>query len=324
MKALKFQSCLTPKIQSFIKLRQLSGSNYQSQARLLGYFDRFLVQQRFREPCLTRQITDQYQQTLSHLTLRGKSNRLSVVRQFCQYLSRTDPLVYVPEPVKTMTSQAAHQPYIYSDAEIGSLLASASRLRPPSSLRRQTYHTLLGLLYSTGIRIGEALALNLKDFYRTEARLYIAEGKFHKARWVPLSTGTCQALKQYVENRLQRTPCSLDSPLFLNERGGRLKHVTVYQTFRRLLDDCAIAHNNRTGPRIHDLRHTFAVHRLLAWYRDGADVNARLPWLATYMGHVDIASTHVYLHPTAELLQQVGSRFRSHYLLHVQTQGERS
>jgi site-specific recombinase XerD len=91
-----------------------------------------------------------------------------------------------------------------------------------------------------------------------------------------------------------------------------------------LLKQCAIAHNKRTGPRIHDLRHTFAVHRLLAWYRDGADVNARLPWLATYMGHVDIASTHVYLHPTAELLEEVGRRFRSHYLQQVKTQGERS
>jgi site-specific recombinase XerD len=324
MKALKFQSCLAAKIQTFIKLRQLSGSNYQSQAKLLGYFDRFLVKEKIREPRVTRETTEVYQHTISHLTLRGRSNRLSVVRQFCQYLSRTDPLVYVPEPLKTITSQAAHRPYIYSKTEVRALLASTARLRPPQSLRPQTYRTLLGLLYSTGIRIGEAVALNLNDFYKAEARLYIAEGKFHKARWVPLSACTCRALNDYVERRRQRTPCSLDAPLFLNERGRRLNYVTVNQTFHRLLQQCAIAHHKRTGPRIHDLRHTFAVHRLLAWYRDGADVNARLPWLATYMGHVDIASTHVYLSPTAELLQEVGSRFRRHYLQQVQTQGERS
>ena len=323
MKALKFQSCLAPQIQRFVSLRQLSGTDYQSQAKLLGYFDRFLVQQKFCQSRVSRQITDQYQQTLSHLTWRGQSNRLSVVRQFCQYLSRTDPLGFVPETLRTITPQAAHQPYIYSDAEIRTLLASASRLRPPSALRPQTYRTLLGLLYATGIRIGEALALNLKDFYKAEARLYIAEGKFHKARWVPLSASTGRALNDYVEHRRRRTPCSLDSPLLLNERGRRLNHVTVYQTFRRLLADCTIAHHKCTGPRIHDLRHTFAVHRLLAWYRDGADMNARLPWLATYMGHVDIASTHVYLSPTAELLQEVSSRFRSHYLQQVKTQGER-
>lgn len=324
MKVLKLHSCLAAQIQSFIRLRQLCGTDYHSQAKLLEYFDRFLVKDKIRAPRVTRQITERYQHTLSHLTPRVKSNRFSVVRQFCEYLSRTDPLVYVPEPLRTITPQAAHLPYIYSESEVGALLASASHLRPPQSLRGQTYRTLLGLLYSTGIRIGEALALNLKDFYSSEERLYIAEGKFRKARWVPLSASTCQALNDYVESRLKMTPRSLDSPLFLNQRGRRLHYATVNQTFHRLLGQSAIAQKNRIGPTLHGLRHTFAVHRLLAWYRDGTDINARLPWLATYMGHVDIASTHVYLHPTAELLEEVGTRFHSHYLQHVQTQGERS
>jgi site-specific recombinase XerD len=324
MKTLKLHSCLAPQLQSFISLRQLSGTDYQSQAQLLGYFDRFLVQEKLCAPRIAPKIVEDYQRTLSHLTPRVKSNRFSVVRQFCAYLLRTDPLGYVPEPLRRIPSQAAHQPYIYSATEIGALLSSASRLGPTGGLRPQTYRTLLGLLYSTGIRIGEALALNVKDFYNEQERLYIAEGKFHKARWVPLSACTCQALNDYTESRLQRAPRSLDSPLFVNQRGRRLRYVTVNQTFHRLLSQCAIAQKNRRDPRLHDLRHTFAVHRLLAWYRDGADVNARLPWLATYMGHVDIASTHVYLQPTAELLQAVGSRFRSHYLQHLQTQGERS
>ncbi len=218
---------------------------------------------------VTGHITESYQHTLFHLSLRVKSNRFCVVRQLCAYLSRTDPLTYVPEPLRTITSQAAPQPYIYSETEVEALMASASRLGPPQSLRGQTYRTLLGLLYSTGIRIGEALALNLKDFYGVEGRLYIAEGKFHKARWVPLSASTCQALKHYVESRLQMTPRSLDSPLLLNQRGRRLHYPMVNQTFHRLLGQCAIAQNQRTGPRLHGLRHTFAVHRLLAWYREG-------------------------------------------------------
>lgn len=324
MKALKLHSCLAPEIHSFISLRQLSGTDYQSQAQMLGYFDRFLVEEKVSEPRVTPKITEDYQHTLSHLTPRVQSNRFCVVRQLCEYLSRTDPLGHVPEPLRRLPSQAAHQPYIYSETEVQALLATASRLGPPQSLRPQTYRTLLGLLYSTGMRIGEALALNLKDFYSAEGRLYIAEGKFHKARWVPLSTSTCRALDHYVHRRRQMTPRSLDSPLFLNQRGRRLHYCAVNQTFRRLLGQCTIAQNKRASPRIHDLRHTFALHRLLAWYRDGADVNARLPWLATYMGHVDIRSTHVYLHPTAELLEQVSSRFRSHYLQSVKTQGERS
>lgn len=325
MKVLKLHSCLAPEIHNFISLRQLSGTDYQSQAQLLGYFDRFLVEKKLREPRLTRQITEDYQHTLSHLSLRVKSNRFCVVRQFCEYLSRSDPLTHVPEPLRKIPSQAAPQPYIYSETEVRALLASASRLGPPSSsLRGKTYRTLLGLLYSTGMRIGEALALNLKDFYSAEGRLYIAQGKFRKARWLPLSACTCRELDHYVQGRLQIKPCSLDSPLLLNQRARRLHYSTVNQTFHRLLGQCAIAQNKRTRPRIHGLRHTFAVHRLLAWYRDGADVNARLPWLATYMGHLDIGSTHVYLHPTAELLEQVGTRFHSHYLHSVKTQGERS
>lgn len=222
MKALKLQSGLAPQIQSFIRLRQLSGTDYRSQAQMLGYFDRFLLAAKLSEPRLTRQITEDYQHTLSHLTPRLQSNRLCVVRQLCAYLSRTDPLTDVPEPLRRITSQAAHQPYIDSATEVGALLASASRLEPASGLRPQTYRTLPGLLYSTGMRIGEALALNLKDFLSAEARLDIAEGKFHKARWVPLSPCTCQALKHYVDSRRPIKPRSLDSPLFVNQRRRRL------------------------------------------------------------------------------------------------------
>lgn len=321
MSALKLCSCLAPQIQNFINLRRLSGTDYHSQAQLLGYFDRFLVKQQVSEPRITRQITDHYQQSLSHLAPRGRSNRFCVVRQLCKYLSRTDPLGYVPEPLRTIPSQAAHSPYIYSHSEVQALLAAASGLPPPGSLRPHTYHTLLGLLYSTGIRIGEALALNVEDFHSAEQRLYIAEGKFRKARWIPLSASTCRALQQYACRRLQMTPRSLDSALLLNQRCLRLHHVTVNQTFRQLLRQGGIHHSKRAGPRIHDLRHTFAVHRLLQWYRDGQDVNARLPWLATYMGRVDIHSTQVYLRATPELIEYVDRRFHNHYLQQVKPHG---
>jgi site-specific recombinase XerD len=244
-----------------------------------------------------------------------------VVRQLCEYLTRNDPGAYVPEPMKLIPSPGAHPPYIYSPSELQAILAAAGKLPPPNSLRPHTYRTLLGILYSTGIRIGEALALNLEDFHSAEQRLYIAEGKFRKARWVPLSTSTCRPLQQYLRKRLQMTPHSPDSPLFLNQRSRPLTSCTVNQTFQHLLRRCGIRHPKHTGPRIHDLRHTFAVHRLLAWYRDGQDLNARLPWLATYMGHVDFHSTQVYLRATPELIEQVDRRFHNHYLHRVKPQG---
>jgi site-specific recombinase XerD len=244
-----------------------------------------------------------------------------VVRQLCQYLARNDPCGYVPESLKVIPSQGAHPPYIYSPSEIRALWVAASELPPANSLRPHTYRTLLGLLYSTGIRIGEALALNREDFQETEQHLYIAQGKFRKARWVPLSASTSQALQHYLHKRLKIKPCSPDSPFFLNQRSRRLTPCTVNQTFRYLLRQCRIRHSKITGPRIHNLRHTFAVQRLLAWYRDGQDVNARLPWLATYMGHVDIHSTQVYLQATPELIAQVNRRFYHHYLHQVNPQG---
>ena len=324
MRPLEFHSSLAPQIRSFISLRQLSGTDYQSQALLLSYFDRFLAEEKFEVPPITRQITDRYLQTLSHLSVRGKSNRFCVVRQLCRYLCRSDPLSYIPEPMRSIPSQGAHQPYIYSQIEIGALLAAATELLPPDSLRPLTYRTLVGLLYSTGIRIGEVLALNLEDFHCAEKRLYVAAGKFRKARWLPLSQSTSLALQEYADRRLRIKPRSPDSPLLLNQRSRRLRYVTVNHTFRGLLDRCAIPRDQLAGPRIHDLRHTFAVHRLLAWYRDGEDVNARLPWLATYMGHVDIHSTQVYLRATPELTEEVAQRFHNYYRQQIKTNGEKS
>jgi site-specific recombinase XerD len=324
MKAWIPGSCFAPQIDTFIKLRQLSGTDYHSQAQLLGYFDRFLVEQEVHQPCITRDICDGYQASLSGLVPRSQANRICVVRQLCQYLNRTDPHNYIPESLHAPSSRQAHRPYIFTREQVGALLTAAATLPPPGSLRPHTCRTLLGLLYSTGIRIGEAFALNIEHFLPEEQRLYVAEGKFRKSRWLVLSRSTSCALEQYLDRRMGKEPNAPDTPLFLNERRHRLCHAPVYKTYRGILVKCGIMHDSRKGPRIHDLRHTFAVHRLLAWYRDGADVNARLPALATYMGHVNISSTQVYLQPTAELLGEVDHRFHDHFLKHLVAKGARS
>ena len=295
MSTLKLESCLAEPIRRLIELRQTAGTDYHTQSVLLGYFDRFLVNQRLSDPHLTQQLIESYEKTLLHLAPRVQVNRMCVVRQLCQYLCRSDPLTYVPESFRALTSKDTFVPYIYSDIEIQALLVAAANLPPLAALRGPTYQTLLGLLYSTGLRISEAMHLNLMDFHRNDNRLYVAQGKFRKSRWVPLSDSTLAALSAYVDRRQQTKPCSPDSPLFLNQRGRRLQHRTV----------C----------------HTFAVHRLLIWYRESGDINARLPWLSTYMGHVNINSTQAYLHPTAELLEQANGRFHRHYLQHITTPG---
>jgi len=321
MQTTELHSWLSEHIGRFIELRRLSGTDYNSQARLLGYFDRFLVEQYPNEPFITRHITDHYSQSLSRLRPRSRSNRFCVVRQLCRHIAQTDPRCHVPESMRCVSSPTVFHPYIFSKEEIKKLLSAAWTLAPPESLRPHTYQTLFGLLYTTGIRSSEAFSLVLKDFLSERNLLYIAEGKFRKARWVPLHPSTSRMLNQYIEHRLRNGPRVPDSPLFINLRTHCLHHCTVYQTFRQLLEKCGIPHNKHTGPRIHDLRHTFAVHRLLAWYKDKQDVNARLPALATYMGHVSVCSTHIYLRPTAELFEQVNNRFHNHYLNNIKTKG---
>lgn len=321
MSVRKLCSSLAMPMEAFIALRRLSGTDYGGQAQLLGYFDLFLVKAHLNPSRLTREITDRYQETLVRLAPLSRANRMCVLKQFGEYLARTDALSYVPEPQSRSSMHTVHTPYIFSLGEVQELLKAASLLPPTGSLRPLTYVTLLGLLYSTGLRIGEARALALESFHAGEQRLYIAAGKFHKSRWVALSESSCCALKRYVERRMCRQPCTPDSPLFINERRQPLKHVTVNHLFHHLLQHAGIPRHRGTGPRVHDLRHTFAVHRLLEWYRDGADVNARLPWLATYMGHVSIQSTQVYLHATPDLIEHVQRRFHGYYMQHVHSFG---
>ncbi len=322
MNMLTFNSPLAAKIQQFIALRQLSGTNYYGQALLLSYFDRFLVQQSWCGPHITCQIIDEYWCSLSSLAPRGRGNRFCVVKQLCEYIAASDPQSYVPEPIRNPSSASTYKPYIYTLSEIRSLMNATSRLTPINSLKPHTCRALIGLLYSTGIRIGEAMALNIQDFYPAQSRLFIADGKFHKARWVPLAPSACTAISSYIERRCKYFDSNTFSPLFINLRDRRLRHSTVSHDFHCLQQYIGMIRTPEVSPRIHDLRHTLSVHRLLDWYKQGLDVNALLPALATYMGHVEIVSTQVYLQPTQALLAQVNQRFHQHYLEQVKPAGE--
>jgi len=324
MKKEEFHSLLGESMDRFVRLRRAAGFDYRAQAKLLGYFDRFLVEEQVGETHITQALTDRYRERLTHLCPRGQYNRFCVVRHFCQYLAGRDPRNHVPEPLRLVPSANARIPYIYPPEEIQSLLAAALHLGPVGSLRPHTYWTLVGLLYASGLRIGEAQDLNLEDFKPNQRRLFVREGKFRKARWVWLSKSTCQALEAYLERRVPHLPDDPEAPFFINLWKRRLKRTTIAGTFRPLLEACGIPHTRETGPRIHDLRHTFAVHRLLQWYREGQDVNARLPSLATHLGHVGIQSTQVYLQATAELIEQVDQRFHAHFKKHVQPGGHQS
>jgi len=321
MKPLNFRSYFRKQMENFVNLRRLSGTDYQSQIMLLKYFDDFLVQ-KYSDPdapsqSLTRDMVEGYLESDRNqkLSKRSMINRFSVVRQFALYLSQFDSLCYVPPSRLAPKSNTSRLPYIYKKTEIKKLFDEAAKLTPSDSLRPHTYHTLFGLLYTTGLRIGEALALNIEDFQKESNLLHIREGKFRKSRWVPLSTSAGKILQEYIDLRRRKSslPVPLDSPIFISLKKKRLHQATVFKALQSLLKKCGIPKSKSNGPRIHDFRHTFAVHRLIEWYRSGQDVNARLPALATYMGHVGITSTQIYLQATAELLAQGNQRFLTHF-----------
>lgn len=309
-----FQSSLAKRIKTFVALKRLSGTPYTTPSLMLKYFDQFLVREKFKRGYLTRPIYERYVATLSNLSPQYRTDQRSLIRRFSIYLSRFQPRCYIPDPAPVEKPQKNWRAYIFSKDQIQGMLAAAGKLKcgyqKGSWLRPHTYRTLFGLLYTTGVRIGEALALNIEDFHPDTLRLHIRAGKFRKARWVPLSQSTGAVLAEYVIFR-QRIIAkgSGQPPLFISQNRTRISTEAVYHAFYKLLEQCGIHRTKKLGPRVHDLRHTFAVHRLLEWYRDGEDINVRLPALATYMGHVHISSTQVYLQATPELYEYASHRF---------------
>ena len=235
------------------------------------------------------------------------SRRMMVARIFARHMAVLDPATEIP-PVDVLPNHYRRiTPHIYTDFEITALLNAANGLRPP--LRGLTFRTLISLLAATGMRTGEACRLDLSDIDLTAGVLTIRDTKFGKHRQVPIHSSTSVALREYLRVRDRLCPAPRTPALFVSIRGTRLDHVNIPHTFVSLVETAGIsALGKRRRPRLHDLRHSFATATLLDWYRDGVDVAARLPWLSTYLGHVDPKSTYWYLSGTPELLALAADR----------------
>jgi integrase len=232
------------------------------------------------------------------------AKRMRAVRPFARYLHTIDPKNEVP-PVDLFPCQKYRPtPHIYTDDEIVALMSAARELAPP--LRAATLETIIGLLAATGMRIGEALALDCSDVDWDEGLFTVRNSKYGKSREVLLHPSTVEALKRYANQRDQLTR-PWDPSFFVWIRGTRPKYRRVLQAFSELRSR-VFAEDTSCQPRIHDLRHTFAVNTLLSWYRDGGDVASRTPLLSTYLGHVDPAATYWYLSAVPELLGLAAQR----------------
>jgi integrase len=237
--------------------------------------------------------------------------RLSAVRGFVTYLHTLDPTHEVPAPDLLPHRPRRASPCLYSDAEIAALIAATDSLATP--LRRATFATLIGLWAVTGIQVGEAIALDRGDVNLTAGRLVVRPGKFGKARELALHPTTVDAVRRCQRVRDRLAPLSDTSALFVSMAGARLLYCNVHHAFHRLVGLAGLTpRSGNCRPRIHDLRHSFAVHAMLDAYADGQDGQTRLTLLSTWLGHVHPASTYWYLSASPELMAIAVQRLEAH------------
>jgi len=260
--------------------------------------------------------------------LDGKEGRVTAswfskfrtLDRFFQYARSRHYMKHLVLPATLPKKPPKISPYIYSIEQIRQLLrVPDSCYQPHAAIEPHTMRTLLVLLYGSGLRIGEALRLKLRDVDLGSAVLTIRETKFFKSRLVPIGPDLNQLLQRYYDRRWARNTPTADSVFLCSRRGAALTVDAANNAFQWLRREAGILRwdAGRYQPRLHDLRHSFAVSRLVTWYRQGKDVQRLLPHLATYLGHVHIDDTAIYLTMTKELLQEASSCFARHALPEV-------
>jgi integrase/recombinase XerD len=240
-----------------------------------------------------------------------RHSRLSVVRGFAVHLRGIDPTTEVP-PTDLLPRRSCHAtPYLYSEGDVAAVMAAATILRKQH--RVATYRMLIGLLVVTGMRVGEAIGLDHGDFDSMGGLLIVRNGKFGKSRELPLHPSTVDALCEYL-HRPDRPHSAGGTPaLLVSNAGTRLLYTEVQRTFSRLVRRAGLKPRSAScRPRLHDLRHSFAVRTILDGYREGGDPTVRLPLLSTYLGHVDPGNTYWYLSAAPELLALAADRLERH------------
>ena len=280
----------------YLALRRSTGFRMKVQEYLLRSFVRFAAQ-RGETHIFSGSAIDWAALAPSETQ---RANRLGTVRVFARFAKAEDPRHEVPPARVFVTRRVRYAPFIFSEQQVKELFIRASRLSPPGSLRPWTYCTLFSLLAMTGMRISEALALRLRDV--TEDGLVIRETKFRKSRLVPLHPSTTAGLARYLDRR----GTALDDHVFVSTRRTGIRYSTVNATFLRLVREMGVHPGpGHRGPRVHDLRHGFALRVIKACPTSKTAVDAHMLALSTYMGHGQLDSTYWYLHATPQLLEGI-------------------
>ncbi len=298
-------------VQEYVCMRRDLGFKLHEPGKGLLDFVTFLEQHRVSY--ITQALALAWAQQPSNVQPAHWARRLSFVRGFAQYRSATDPRTQIPAPGLLPFQPKRARPYLYSDAEIRDLLRAALTMPcryERGKLRPWVYYCLFGLLSVSGLRLGEARNLELHDVDLKAAVLTIRGAKFGKTRLVPLHASTCHVLAEYISRRNRHwAQRPVSSHLFVSSFGHRLDGADIHRTFYALSRQIGLRGlSDSHGPRLHDLRHRFATHTLVRWYRSNQDPERKLPLLSAYLGHVHVADTQWYLSGSPELMREAMRR----------------
>ncbi|MET9586133.1 tyrosine-type recombinase/integrase [Streptomyces sp. NPDC006539] len=293
-------------VDDYLRLRRSLGHQMAEAAYLLPDFVSFM-DSRGEQTVTIAAALDWMKAREPEVVTTVSPRRITAVRGFARYLSGIDPATEVPPLGLVPYNRRRGQIFLYSDADIAAIMAAAKETIP-QPLRAATYHTLIGLLAASGLRIGEAIKLDRDDIDWNEGVLHILESKFGKSRLVPLQDSTTNALREYDRLREVLMPRVKDPAFFISLAAKRLIYACVHPVFRALVDTAGVGLDAPHRPRLHELRHTFAVRTLLHWYRTEDNVQAKIPSLSTYMGHREPACTYWYLSAAPELLALAAAR----------------
>ena len=304
----QFESPLADVLIEFIRLKRACGYRFKEEERALRCLDRFLVRSDLTERTLSRDVVDAWVARRPHESAGNHHCRVRRTRAIAEFARRQGVVAHVPCRPARLVSGQHFVPRVFTFEEIGRLLIAADALDAPkgSQLRRVVFPVAIRVLYSCGLRLGELQRLKVEDVDLEKGILMILDTKFRKDRLVPVSNRLRERLCAYSAAAGHRRP---DDLFFCSRHGGKYGHAAYYWAFRDVLRAAGIGHGGRGhGPRLHDLRHTMAVHRLIKWYRAGVNLNAMLPVLAAYLGHQSLAGTQRYLRCTGELYPDIVAR----------------
>ena len=305
---------LTEAINNYLALRRNLGFKLIQVEQLLHHFATFMEQQ--DAAYITTELALQWAVEPQHTHPAYWAKRLRAVRGFARHHRATDPRTETPAPGLLPYRPARAKPYLYSEDDIQRLMTAARALPPRNGLRGWTYACLLGLLAVTGLRISEALALKRDDVDLNEGLLTIRQAKFAKSRLVPLHASTQAVLRTYGQRRDAYPACRHSLYFLVFETGIALNASTVRGVFRELSRQIGLrGPADRHGPRLHDLRHRFAVEVLLRGYQSGKDIERRLPALSTFLGHTCVSDTYWYLSACPELMGHAVRRLENRWEL---------